>query len=409
MAKNTNKKAIEIPKLPYGEGTISWMPDGETLIYKKTINKKRISVYGTTVKEVMTGMRVKEKEVTEKIKSQGEVDNTELFSSSIQRWLNTYKKAELKARSYDRTEHTMNNQILKYDIANLQVQGIKSDNIQNHINTLVSENYSYSTIKKTYELLNQYFNYLYVRDPINNPMLTTKKPTKNAMNVVEKTLDIFDDEDIRVFTKEATREYKNGKPCYRQGWGLVFLMYTGLRINEATALRWGNFEEEHFKVYENLARVIDRDKGDNGKKKNGTYFYKTIYTSTKTPAGYRKVYLNNKSKEAYFKIKEIQNPKNDDGFIFATKSGKADTDRNLRRALNNIQERAGTKAQNSGLHLLRRTYVSLLVRSGVDKKIIADNIGQEDTDMIEKIYYQLTEKEIIKPVKVINDMSKLIL
>lgn len=51
---------IELPKLPHGEGTMSWMPDGETIIYKKMINKKRITAYGKTVKEVLKDMKEKE-------------------------------------------------------------------------------------------------------------------------------------------------------------------------------------------------------------------------------------------------------------------------------------------------------------------------------------------------------------
>lgn len=40
--------------------------------------------------------------------------------------------------------------------------------IQDHI-TMISTKYSYSTTKKTYELLNQFFKYYYSSDINNNP------------------------------------------------------------------------------------------------------------------------------------------------------------------------------------------------------------------------------------------------
>ena len=36
----------------------------------------------------------------------------------------------------------------------MQMQAISDIDITNHLNTLIEKNYSYSTIKKTYEILN---------------------------------------------------------------------------------------------------------------------------------------------------------------------------------------------------------------------------------------------------------------
>jgi len=65
MADAKNKKEI-IPKLPYGQGTINIMPDGETYIYKKNIEGKRRSVYGKSVKEVMSLMSALERDIKSK-------------------------------------------------------------------------------------------------------------------------------------------------------------------------------------------------------------------------------------------------------------------------------------------------------------------------------------------------------
>lgn len=93
-------------------------------------------------------------------------------------------------------------------------------------------------------------------------MLVTRKPTKNAVKVEEKEIEFFNDTDITKFKIEALRTYNNNKPVYKYGSGLVGILYTGMRISEALALRWNDIDFEHndINVQETQARVIDRDK-----------------------------------------------------------------------------------------------------------------------------------------------------
>ena len=131
------KKKITLPKLPYGEGSMSWMPDGETILYKKSINGKRCSVYGLTPKECMNKMseKVKELETTKKKIDSGAIT----LNEAIINWHKNFKKGGvvLKENSYDREFHTINNQILKYNISKMQMQAISDMDITNHLNALI--------------------------------------------------------------------------------------------------------------------------------------------------------------------------------------------------------------------------------------------------------------------------------
>ena len=398
-------KSIDLPKLPYGEGSMSWMPNKTTIMYKKKVGNKREVVYAETPREAIQKMKDKEKISEVKIKHHVRIQNkTEMLESSMIRWLTVYKMNQLKASSFDRLESTLKNQIFKFDIAKREVQSITSEMIQEHINFLIKENLSYSIVKKTYETFNQFFNYTYLKDPYNNPMLSTIKPTRNAMNKRDKEVDFFEPDDIELFVNGVTETYKNGKLIYKLGWGLVGILYTGLRINEALSLKWSNFDFENniLEIKETASRIIDRDLST-----EDNPIYKIIYTTPKTHSGIRILHLTENARIAFLKLKTTQIIKSTDDFVFATDSGKPDGQRNLRRTLNNVQKKMCMTTQNSGLHVLRHTFCSLLVRNNVDKRVIADLMGQSSTDMIERIYQHVTKKEKIEATQKINDISHL--
>ena len=399
MVKNTlaNNK---LPSLPYGEGSMSYMDDGR-IIYKKTINKKRISVYGHSVKEVLQKMRTKEKEITKEQKERERIAaHTELLYEGMYRWLKKYKSLELKKSSYNRIEDIIKNQIKKYPIGYMEISAITQDDIQELMQTLIGKNYSYSVIKKTYELLNEFFKFNYANEPFKNIMLGTTKPTQKNVNVKIKDIKFFDNEDIQKMVKVAGEKYNNGKPIYKLGWGIIGIMYTGMRVSEALALQWKdvNLKKGEIKVTKTASIVKDTDEYDNTT-------YQVIYTSPKTKAGNRTIPMSKNAINAFGNLKVIQNPNSDNEYVFATATGSPIGLRNIRRLLNNMQSRANTSVQNSGLHVLRHTFCSLLVRNNIDKIVIADILGQEGTDMIEKVYQHVTQRERKEAIKSIDKFT----
>ena len=388
-------KNRKLPTLPQGEGSmdIVTLKGQEYIRFRKMVNGKRKIVYGETPKECMTKMKAVETESN--IKKEEEVSfytGKILFGEALSKWHDTVKKVSLKTRSWDREHHTIENQIKNYNIANLQVQAITSLTIQEHINFLINEkNYSYSTVKKTYEILNQFFNYFYATNINANPMNRVNKPTKNGMGYVDKEIEYFDTEDLHLFIREATRTYSNGKPVYKYGYGFLIMILTICRVGEIMGLRWKNVDIERGQVYirEAISRVIDqKNEPAEGKK----HSYKMELTTPKYDS-IRTVYMNPECKE-YFKIfKEQQSPLDEYEWVFSTNSRTLVSERNLRRCLNNIQEAAQMSVQNSGFHVLRHTGITLMARAGVDEMVVAKIAGQKDLDMIHKIYRHVSEKE----------------
>lgn len=407
MSKSKGTTMVTLPDLPYGEGSMSFMPDGKTIIYKKTVNGKRVPVYGETVQEVLRKMKQKEKESKEREKlQQASIDKTETLKTAMERWIYNYKSMSLKGTSLDRLERTVKDQIIKHDIANYQIDIITSDTIQSHMQKIISEGYSYSVVKKTYESFNDFFGYYYAKTPYLNPMLGTVKPTQSALNVLPKDIGFYDDKEIETFVGAATRPTANNKPYYKYGWGVVAILFTGLRSSEAISLRWEdiNFNLHTLHVKTNIARVVDRSVQTNNSFDADGQTYKRITTSTKTRYSTRIVNLTQVGEHALQQFKKYQNPTNDNEYVFATKKGTPLTYYKLRDTQLRIQSNAGIEHKGGATHILRHSFCSLMARKGVDKRVVADILGQGSTQMIEKIYQHVTVEEKTAAIKSIDEI-----
>lgn len=65
------------------------------------------------------------------------------------------------------------------------------------------------------------------------------------------------------------------------------------------------------------------------------------------------------------------------------------------------------KVQNSGLHVLRHTRISLMARNGVDEMVVASMAGQKDLEMIHRVYRHISESEKIEAVNKVNNIKEL--
>lgn len=426
MPKNDLQKKIEsIDKklkniqLPRGEGSISWKrKESCYLTYRKPIqypdgSSERISVYAYDIPPLFVLMKEEEEKKLDKWKlnHMNQVANTKneddiLLSEAITHWF--YKKNYLnkRGRTYDREESTLNNQILKYtNFAHTEMRIMNDTMIQEHIKVLMKK-YSYSTVKKTYELLDQFFRYYYSRDLNNNPMNTVIKPKeKDVIRVSSyqpKDIRYFTPKEIKAFTHEALLIWSTGRPKYKFGAGLLLIMYTGLRSGEALASRWKNldFNNAYLKVEEAASYEKVRDEN-----MQPTGVTKKFADDPKTKSGVRNVYLVKQAINYAMKLKDQQNPQTDEEYIFATSHGApAVSYFNLYRAFNLICKNSGIQEvdETIGLHVLRHTFISMLCRQGVDKLIVAKIVGQSDTEMIEQIYYHVMQTEKDAAVKKIE-------
>ena len=181
-----------------GNGTISQRKDGtwtgRMFLGYKTDGKQKIkAVYGKTEKEV----KKKLKELQIETIKYGQAGLPKITMSELMfDWLNNIKKYELKPSSLDRVEITINKHIEPY-IGYIQVQNIAPTDIQKLINNMVDKGYSYSTIKKVYNVINAVLKLALERDYIRkNPCIGIALPKQMQRSKSEIVFFSDDEGDI---------------------------------------------------------------------------------------------------------------------------------------------------------------------------------------------------------------------
>lgn len=368
-------------KLPHGMGSIA--PYKKGVRYRRTYQGMTLSVTASTPEEAMMKMQEKINDTNVKLSL---FDNKFMpLGDAILQYIETFKQRTVKATSYDRVEKTINNQIKNFPIGQKYIAAITSADIQKHINTL-TDKYAFSTVKKTYEILHQYFEFFYKRSPQDNPMLLVTKPREKNCAIQTKDPIFYNDEEIEKFKKEALYIFGTGKPKHKFGLVFMAMMYLGLRESEMRALTWDDidFEKHLLTVDKQRVTIINRNKKDSSEP-NRTH----ITTDPKTDKGTRTITIPITAENYLLKYqKQCPNKY----LFYSNKTGKPVTVTTMSFHLHAIQKAAGLPI--SGLHTLRHTCCSLLARKGVNEVVIAQILGHKNLDMIHYIYEHVTETQV---------------
>ena len=159
----------------------------------------------------------------------------------------------------------------------LIISNITGADIKRLISTLTDKGYSFSTVKQTYNLLNEYFDYLmreeFIKKNPMNAVPTIKKSNylakqnKEVLPVCE-TITVFTDEEIEKFKAEAYKKYPSGKPKHSQASAYILMLNTGLRTAEALGLINSDIDLEK-KVMHIQRGVKEAQKRDGTERKSG--------------------------------------------------------------------------------------------------------------------------------------------
>lgn len=427
------KKTLK--KMPRGEGTMSYVTRSgiEYICYKKIIghgtNKKRYAVYGHSQQECIKLMKAAEKEYNKSCALLNPVqdDNGKyLLKTTMKAWIEDRKLNKLKATSLDTIESTFTHHVQNKPIGNLQFSRVTGADINKLLKESKKEGYSLSTVKKIYSLFNQYFNDVYAKDKSHNPMVEVESITKKDYDVqIERSIydeddDIFvetreginintsaiilNDEEIQRFVSTAGMEYKYGYCGWKHGYGLIFLMYSFMRIGEAIALKWKDidFENKTVNIYKTASQVKNRD-GSNKKTK-------WIITTTKTESGRRFNLLSNDAINAIQKhFDRVSNGRSynemKNHYVFETKNETFASPSNLYQNIKSIYAKAKIDDRKIGLHKLRHTGISYYIRNGVPIEIISKMAGHSSIAVTSNIYYDLVDQQFKDAIAIMNNIK----
>lgn len=380
----------------YGNGSVYFRASDQRWVGKYKIGTKSNGkpamkvVYGKTEAECHRKLKdvIDEAAKTEYI----EVQNATV-KDYMDEWLTSVKKNELKPKSFDRLEQTVNLYV-NPAIGHIQLQAIKSKDVQTMINNLRDAGKSHSTIKKAYDAVNACFKLGVIQKTVaSNPAIGVTIPSKKVLP--PKKIQFYTKDEATLLTKQAMSCWGNGKRRYPLGAFVPLLINTGLRAGELLALKWDqdvDIENNTLTIHNNIVFVKDREK-DKG--------YKLLeQDSVKTDAGQdRTIPLNDDAIAALLDIRQVTGGY---PYVMTTSEKNIVKPRQLDQMFRRIAVASGMPEEKIyGVHSLRHTFATLLLSNDVDIKTVSKLLGHSDVTITYNTYIHVIKEQEAKALDAI--------
>ncbi len=311
-------------------------------------------------------------------------------------WLRVFKFPSVERGTYDRLECTAKHQI--YPLIGEKIVGdVTPADIKSVLNHWMNEGYAYTTVKKVYNLLTDYFRYLTQQELIpKNPMLAApmiKKANFLASQGKEnlptfETVTTFTPEEIAKFKSEAFRTWRNGQRIYQQTAAYILMLNTGLRTGEALGLLNSDIDLERRVIH--LQRGVKEVARRDGQETTSGREIKV--GKLKTASSKRDIPLNQAAVDAILDLR-AERYFGEDSPLIPDEHGSYTRPVNFRKRFYRILEAAGI--QRKGLHTTRHTFASTLVNGvrqpdgtikALSPRQVADLLGHATSEITE-LYY----------------------
>lgn len=283
-----------------------------------------------------------------------------------------------------------------------------------YISLLEERGISIATVENVHNVLQQVFQYavdddLLRKNPCDRVLKEIKLACSNLKAEKKRALSMTQQINFLRFIYEDER--------YHHWYPTFFIMVnTGLRVGELTGLRWQDIDLERGLIDVNHTLVYFDHKDNKG-----------LYFSVNTPKtinGYRKVVMTEAVKEAFRMEKEYQETaglvsKDEidgyDDFIFINRFGHVQHQGTLNKALRRIIRDFNVDAAARGVtdpndmlphfscHILRHTYATRAVESGVSVKYVQVQMGHSEIQTTLDYYVSSTQEFNLRETKSFED------
>lgn len=357
-------------------------------------HRKRKSFCGSSKSEVKAKITAYIAAFNKQLAESDEVKKK--LTDSMGSWLRVFKFPSVERGTYDRLECTARHQI--YPLIGDKVVGdITSADIKAVLNHWMSEGYAYTTVKKVYNILTDYFRYLSQQEFIpRNPMTAApmiKKANFLAAQGKEnqptfETVTTFSTEEIEKFKAEASRTWSSGERIYQQSAAYILMLNTGLRTGEALGLLNSDIDLEHRVIH--LQRGVKEIARRDGTE--ATSGREVSVGKLKTASSKRDVPLNQAAVDTILDLR-AERYFGEDTPLIPDENGGYTRPVNFRKRYYRILEAAGL--ERKGLHSLRHTFATTLVNGvrqtdgsikSLSPRQVADLLGHSTSEITE-LYY----------------------
>lgn len=383
-----------------GEGSFKLNADG-TVTHRKSVGykadggRKVLTVTAPNKAACIREMKKKENEWVRNQQyeavSQG-ITVEELCNRHLQYQV---EQDELKRKSIDRRECTIDCHIAAYSLGKMQVGSVTSKEIDEHVNGLLREGrLSSSSIEKVVDVLNAAYNWAISRqelefNPVTSVKLSLKKRIQKLRQKAANDADVIvlSPREEQMFIREALTKKKDGRYQYSAGLALVLLDQTALRCGELIALRWGDVDWKSGLLTIEKCSTVVKNRGEDSPNK----YVRSTGTTKNEKARIIKL-----SEAALDTLKEIYKEAQDVGeeaLVITTQTGRPQTATNLEHRAAIVFKNAGLEDYSGGLHIFRRTFATRMYESGARTADIAAYIG--DLESTTAQYYIAKRKKYV--------------
>ncbi|MFL0248034.1 tyrosine-type recombinase/integrase [Candidatus Clostridium stratigraminis] len=361
----------------------------------RTSDGKRHSIYAPTLEELREKEQAIFKDKSDGIRTDAQkVTVNDIYDLWVQ------LKKGLKENTFQNYIY-MYEQFVKDGLGQHKIVTLKRSDIRRYYNYLIDERcLKISSVDNVHTILHQVLDIAvedgYLRNNISDNALKELKQSRNLFTEKRKALTVQEQDIFLDFLRNSSM-YHHWYPIF------ALMIGTGVRVGEATGLRWcdvdfdnNNININHTLVYFNHA-------------KGGCYFG---VNTPKTRAGERAVPMIESVRYALLQEKAYQEEcgitcsARIDGFtdfIFVNRFGNAQHQGTLNKALRRIirdcnQEILDKAKKNDQVillpkfscHTLRHTFTTRLCESGINIKVIQSVLGHADISTTLDIYADVT-------------------
>ena len=282
------------------------------------------------------------------------------------RWLYRKKKNDVKAATFGRLLISMD-LLEKYRIANIRLQDLCTDDVQDYLNALARDEYSSSTIKKGYHLLSGLIRYLLGEGfPVVPAFMNARIPNDEHIKKERRIVEAYTPEEQQKLKEAIQRTDTIGARA------TLLMLETGMRVGETLALHWSdvNWLRRALNVHSTLVYAQSRKKC-------------FIQSSPKSKASKRQIPLSKAALDMLTRTRQ-----SGDKLIFADQDGDSSIGYNtLRNQVKDLCDQAGVDYR--GMHVFRHTFATNAFYKGCDIKILSKLLGHASVTITYNTYIHL--------------------
>lgn len=376
----------------------------------RTLDNRKHSIYAKTLQE----LREKEDKIQcDKYEGiRAEAINVTLNDVYVM-WKNLKKGLK---------DNTFQNYIYMYEqfvfdnLGQYKILSLKRSDVRRFYNFLADERgLKLASIDNIHTVLHQVLDLAvedgYLRSNISDNALKELKQTRNMFQERKFALTIEQQNSFINFLQKNPK-YSHWYPIF------AVMLGTGLRVGEATGLRWCDVDFENNTISVNHTLIYYNHSN------NKCYF---AINTPKTKAGERIIPMIDSVREALLQEKEyqrivgIKSIAQIDGFsdfIFVNRFGNVQNQGTLNKAIRRIIRDCNSKLLDKpnnkecellprfSCHTLRHTFTTRLCESGINIKVIQSVLGHSDVSTTLDIYADVTKDLKKKEMEVFSDFIR---